>query len=688
MQINLVIDDSGSMFYDGRVPLDRWSFAKYSLQVFAALMRPSDSLNVYRLSDFAGAGSRLPELRMVGTESVQDRTTAIQDMQFIGKRTPYAAVEQGYKDLQDLSTKEKWLVVITDGKFQDTNKDLISSEQIQKDLQTFVKQSRDKGNKLNVAFLALGNEAPGIEADPENGIFFARAATAPDLLGQLTGFSNKIFGRAIKELDSSGTWTPDIDMEEILLFAQGENVKVGAAETMTGSIDPTSVVKVNWTSNQNITYSGKIITPTPNRSLQGQIATFENIPRGQVTFDVSNSANVSLFYKPRVNFGITLLDEAGTQVQADKIIDGKYTVDFGFMEKNCEIINSDLLGDVDYSATITQDGQQRDFTAGEQIDLKRGDVILDVAASFLNGSSTSAVIDLKVLQAAMPSKIQAGDASFLVSEMGEFPALSEGIPLRYFIEQKNGVDRPPTPEEWAGLDLDSLEYISESNLEFKAVPTDVVGDFLVLVRAPEGDVYAADTGGLKVTVTASRTFDEQESVTEATLAIKVIDDLSFMDRLSHWFKTDGWKWLIALLLLILLLGYLFKKRFSKTLVGSPVINCSSPGNFGTQKYQEDGEFSKNKFIRILPFIADRAELTYVPRDAYGFEPMRLKAIGSKQMIPLNWKEVVQQEGDTEVDGTKFDEEMTDAPPFRESAEITSFSGGKRYATRLNTEQSL
>ena len=79
VQINLVIDDSGSMIYDKGTStyLDRWSVADYSMQVLVALMRPDDQINVYRLSDFIedpGAGKPVQEIS--GSQPGQSRVEA------------------------------------------------------------------------------------------------------------------------------------------------------------------------------------------------------------------------------------------------------------------------------------------------------------------------------------------------------------------------------------------------------------------------------------------------------------------------------------------------------------------------------------------------------------------------------------------------------------------------------------
>ena len=119
-EINLVVDDSGSMFLDtSNQPIKLWSYAKYSLEVFAALLRPNDTLNVYLLSSYnQGDGAAVtPEVSLSGKASLQDRVDSIREMNLNGRKTPFKPVQDAYKDLTQSGAVEKWLVILTDGKF-------------------------------------------------------------------------------------------------------------------------------------------------------------------------------------------------------------------------------------------------------------------------------------------------------------------------------------------------------------------------------------------------------------------------------------------------------------------------------------------------------------------------------------------------------------------------------------------
>lgn len=98
-QVNLVLDDSGSMFSNGgNTPLDRWSNAKYSLEVFAALLGEQDNMNIYLTSTYAKGGSG-SVVQLAGKEAASSRVSKIHNMVMQGGDTPYAPVQAAAKDL-------------------------------------------------------------------------------------------------------------------------------------------------------------------------------------------------------------------------------------------------------------------------------------------------------------------------------------------------------------------------------------------------------------------------------------------------------------------------------------------------------------------------------------------------------------------------------------------------------------
>ena len=674
-QINLVIDDSGSMFQSGSRSLDRWSFAKYSLEVFAALMGVEDTLNVYLMSDFsANSPNSAPAVVLRGSEDGQARVDKIRNMQLAGGGTPYQPVEKAYADIVQSPSPDKWLVILTDGKF-----DGVNAQQLTSDLRSYIQENQAEDSGLKVAFLSIGDEAQRLQADPGFGLFSEQAATPEALLRQMNGFANLIFERSIAQ-DAGLNWTTDIDMEQVVLFAQGKNVQAGDVQTPDGPKSPSSVVDVKWSDNPPVEYNATQARAVPNKELEGKLITYEGLPKGDLTFNVPGAKELAVFYKPRIDFGVILTDPSGQRVTGAAQT-GEYTVDYGFMNEDCEIIQSPLLGNVQYSATLLRDGEvvESAFTPGSTIALDEGNYVLDVSAQYLDGSRSGAKVNLSVQRPDIPTTFTAESGSYLVSELAEFPPIAEGIQLTYVLKEQGSAERPPTAEEWASFPAENFQATSDSNLEFDVIKLDEPGRLAVVPRAPEGDVYAADTGTFDVTVSGTQTLNGKDSTASITVPVEVVDDLSSWDRLMHWLKTDGWKWLLLLLAVIILLGYLFKRRFSKKIRKSPEI-VGTPNQYGSTEYA-NGKFRINSGRRYLPFLADTATLMFVPRGTGGFPTMKLKATSGKRMTLTNWKAFASK-GNVAINGNPINEDTRKAPSLGPSSQITATSPEMTYNTTL------
>jgi len=679
--INLVIDDSGSMFYDGasRQQLDRWSFAKYSLEAFAALMDPEDSLDVYLMSDFVGAdGIGGPRVRLTGNQPAEARVAQIHSLELQGSGTPYASVQQAQSDIQSNPTQGKWLVILTDGEFRESRV-AVPTDRVQTELIEFVKASRESGNQVDVAFMAIGDEAPELNPGPNQEIFFRKAATSSDLLNQMGSFANRIFERNVVTLSNPWVWTPDLDLEEVIIFAQGNGVTVESASYGGVIQSPDSKVDVTWTNNKNITWvNGDVIEAIPNTDLVGQIATFQNVPQGEISFDIKNASRVDLFYKPKVRFGVRLLDSDGNLVTDDKLIAGEYTVEYGFMNDACEIVSSELLGDDNYQATVIQNGEivATDVKPGDTLAFRPGEAIFEVSATYLNGIPANDAIERRFLQPALPSEVVVDVLKFKVSQLAPDSGVQTAFPLLYRVLAEDGQWRAPTAAEWEGLSENDFEITGDANWDMQILKGDEPGELLLDIKAPDGDVYKASHGDGIVNIKSSRIFDEQFSETEVSVPYEVENDISGWDRFVNFMKTTGWKILLALLLLTLLAGYLTKKRFSKKVKAKPSIT-GTPKTVGVTAVEDRGKFQAGGFRKFLPFVANTATLSYVPPGTVGFRPMKLKAGPQKSMIVTNWKEIAEKEN-VEINGTPLNKETKRAPKLRAGSTISASTPQMTY----------
>lgn len=656
-EINLVLDESGSMFQRDGAPIQLWSMAKYSLEVFAALLSPSDVLNVYRLSDY-GANRSGPNLTLAGSANSVDRVAQVHDLPLLGGRTPWRAVTAASEEISGSTATEKWLVVLTDGTFDhpDGGDKKVSAQEVESYLDDLATSTGTR-----VAFMSIGDDAEVIAESGERQVI--RVESSSELLQGMTSFANTIFGRTFVSLEATApSWSIDIPMSEVVAFAQGPGVTIGDAETSSGPLSPVETVDVAWAPNANFRLrnpdgSTSIFVPEPDQTLAGAIAKYESIPAGDVTFDISNASQLDIFYKPDVEFGYSITDSSGNDVGNVLTAGETYTLDYGFRDTECNPVTSDLLDPVEYSANILtgEEVKQAGLIPGSTIQLPRDAYTLQVSAVY-RGGTAAAAIPLIV----NPST----GADLLVSQMAEFPPPGDGLDFTYSILTSDGKDRLPTPEEWAGFDPAQVRIESSGNLEYELLKNDAIGELTLLVRAPGGDVYAADTGNIEVTL-----FPPSDSGRAASASFTVIDDISGADRFSHWFWTVGIWILVALALLILALGYLLKKRFPRKLKKRPTIE-GIPRVIGQQRLNGRGHFQVNGFKRLMPFIADTGTLKYVPPGTMGFRPMQVKA-GPRKMLRLtNWKEIAKQ-SNVQINGSPLDESTMKEPIFGASAMITA-----------------
>lgn len=96
--INVVYDDSGSMYRTDSV-VDTWCQAKYSMEVFAAMLGEKDTLNVYYMSDYRSGTGRGPRLVLHGKDGAATNVGKLHSEKTRAGNTPFNSVRKAYSDL-------------------------------------------------------------------------------------------------------------------------------------------------------------------------------------------------------------------------------------------------------------------------------------------------------------------------------------------------------------------------------------------------------------------------------------------------------------------------------------------------------------------------------------------------------------------------------------------------------------
>lgn len=656
-QIDLVLDDSGSMFENPDA--SRWSDAKYALEVFAALLEPNDSLNVFRMSDFRNGAVAPPQLRLKGSTSSQQNVQSISAMTMQGGGTPYSPVTAAMNDLTAATADDKWLVVLTDGGFDDR-----TQADVQGDLTGWVAG----GANRRVAFMTIGDAAPTYPAQLGPAITTAHVSSS-DVLSKLNGFANVVFGRSELTQTAAGRAnTNGIGLDEAIVFVQGAGAAVGSANARGTSHKPSNRTNVSWVPNPPVDGA----TPVPNKALIGQLATLGKLPGGAIDFNVSGATadNVAIFYKPTARFEVELTDSSGHKVDKDKALAGTYVVNYGFVDDTCRIVNSPLFGTVSYDATIVENGKPlvEHFKPGGKVTLGRGNVVVQASAGYLSTATAHQNVPLTIQEPARAASVTSTAPKFDASGLARYRAPGDAVVLNYQA-LSGGKPVPFTSDEWKTITPQSFTVTSSKNIHFTVSLGTTPGQVFLVPHAPAGDVYRADTGRIPVRITGSHVYDDQVNRMSYSTAIQVADDIPWWQRAWNWFTTEGWKFAIGLLFVALLCGYLFKRRFSKKIKRNPRIAGIS-NTVGRANEEARGKFIVSPGRKVLPFVADKATLRFTPQGVAGFKTMKLKAGPGKTMLLENWRQLAEK-SNVEINGMELNEGTRRAPRLNASTPITA-----------------
>jgi len=235
--INVVYDDSGSMVKSKGILIERWSQAKYALEVFCAMMGEKDVMNIFPMSKEGGLG-----LTLYGSDP--NRVAAVHEMNGNYRNTPFKTVTAAGKNLLNAEAGyEKWLLIITDGAFDDG---ATPTATVQMQLEKY----HEAG--IKTVYLGIGDSAPVLQSNPEAGAYAEKAADGTQVLEKVTSIANQIFthqilrDKYIAVSDSVTALSIDIPTDQIIVFAQGNDVSVGGLKLNGKEIPAAAVEHVKY----------------------------------------------------------------------------------------------------------------------------------------------------------------------------------------------------------------------------------------------------------------------------------------------------------------------------------------------------------------------------------------------------------------------------------------------------------
>lgn len=649
--IHLVYDDSGSMYETGNKDVDTWCQAKYSMEVFAAMLGENDTLKIYYMSDYEKDTKKAPRLTLQGKDGAAENVKKLHDQKTVAGNTPFASVKKAYSDLQSLSADEKWLVILTDGEFQGVG----GKEGIDEYL-------AGKSSDVKVMFLGMGPNADGITQKSSQDIFYVKAETNSQILSQITGICTRIFNSNRLDVNaSSKKFSFDVPMSELIVFAQGANVDIAGIKPESGKLIKCakSPVQVMYSDCDATNYKNK-----PTKDLVGSMATFiDDFAAGNYTLDVSGAETIEIYYKPNIEVAAYLTDANGQEVtDAENLEDGEYVLTFGFVKAGTDekVAESKLLGDVTYSAKVINNGTLHDkvYASGDLLKVEEGTLQIDVTASYLEYNTVTTQLYYSVFR----NKT----VTFEVLDNPYYTVDSEGIVENSEIRIKAKLDGQEfTKEQWDRMELPDISWV-DTGRDFKIEDpvlekTATPGIFTLKPSLPDGSPSTGTYEDCNYRITYHQEFGKE------TWSGEMIETVGLKDLRSWWERNwDLFVKLVGLgIVLFILAGYLpiFKHYLPKSLKKRPNIYGTSV-NLSDEPKERKGTVTKNALSTIIPYIPQRGTIKYVPEG--GFPIMKVRAIKGRRMMLTNIRAFAGREN-IKFDGEYIEKE---SKKFETGASVT------------------
>ncbi len=536
--IAIVFDNSGSMYDAGD---QAWCRATYAMEVFASMLNKGDVLQIYPMHPIV-VGSN--EYTMNSPFQITDASQATSIREILTRDaggTPIESVDCAVNGLKALNFEKKYLIILTDGGTFSKNGNGLSKDRTKKELDQRIQANASAS--MNVMYLGIGTDASIPTTNPSAYFVKKQATNTADVLAMLTEMCNLIFGRDTlpKNRVTKNSMEFDISMSKLIVFVQGTDIaNLKITSTNGGSVG----TLVNTMQTKYSTKGAADYKSNPDTSLQGMIATYEDLDAGTYNIEYTgNATSVEVYYEPNADLDFVFTDSEGNTVDMNGLYEGEYKVSFGMKDaKTGKLIQSDLLGNPHYQGSYSINGQKTPIThdgySGEvPVELHMNDTFeAELTVTYLSGytiSKSSAdfgcpeggVVVLAPPLGKFDMKLEAPQDYLLIGELEESKELTVDLTLG---------GKKLTPEEFKAVTL----QVDCEGINYKVIPNENDSSFKIKLLATDG----LKEGRYKINVVANY-LDEQDRTASDSESTNV--------TLS---KTPLWvKWTIGLLGLLLLL---------------------------------------------------------------------------------------------------------------------------------------
>ena len=321
-EIAVVFDNSGYMYNDAS-----WCRAKYAMEIFASMLNyeKGDVLKIFPMwevttnGDNPKSGGSYAPIEIKSIKDIDDISNMFTP---VPGNTPMIPIEEARKELASSKADEKWLIVLTDGKFnllvedgrsRDNNvAKAINDELLQSMLEEIVGiKAGGSFQSTGIKVQYLGIKGTGKEVteitENKNCNLHGKLSDATSLKDDLIGICNDIFKRSELPANylSSGKLELNLSMRSVIVFAQGANAKISGLRPESTVNENKDDVPIILDSEQR-TYSelsawwNGTDEHALDQSLAGQVVTFGACEKGTYILDCTGAEKVQVFYEPDV----------------------------------------------------------------------------------------------------------------------------------------------------------------------------------------------------------------------------------------------------------------------------------------------------------------------------------------------------------------------------------------------------
>lgn len=584
--IAVVFDNSGSMYKN-----QAWCRAKYAMEIFASMLNyDKDKLHIFPMWEVTTDGSK-PNSggshKAIAIKS-KDDIDKISDMYTVRPSyTPFAPIKEAYNYLEDSTADEKWLVILTDGAFNQEARGKDATIDLQKRVSSLA------GNGIKIQYLGFG-EATELEGNNKKE-FFTKKSSDTSLKDDLIGICNAIFQRSILPGDrlNGENLNLDLSMKNIIVFAQGANAKITSLKDSNGNEVPVSLDS-GQRKYSEIKAKGYSDAPV-DKSLAGQVVTFTGCPKGEYTLSYTGADKIQIFYEPDVDIDVSLVNSDGIKVDgSDGIAAGKYTLTSRIVDASTgeDVTSHELMGndvklntyaktDKDSKYTKYANGSEIVFYPDENANVYiEGKYLSKYTITSKNDPRLAWLSNFTVKSQAVEFLI---DATVLQSQAWfKTKSHDDWKPIRVAMTLDG---QPLTDEQLANV---NFNVTISDNLPYRCEPIPGESAYNVYIAQDEKGNYTEPETG-KYTLTATATYSG-----EYVKEIIAEDSASF--EIQKYSKF--WRWLLWVLIILLLLAlwliYMLQKVLPKSIIkGSASFNTMSSGeldsSFVDVEYRRKGK---------------------------------------------------------------------------------------------------